>query len=185
MFNSWTRHALCDLVLSYKRDRWKFEHIIRHSMRNKMWLIYNNRYFHIRTFYKKNQLNLLISCVSVVVSGDFCYFKLAFPSLLFMSKDEVKAAHSEIDCCPHGGWRWPAPQKSFWSAFFSAAFYCRDCFFFFWSCMTDNLVLKLWASVPVTYLVKIRIRDVFFREQRFLSCVFLVIWGFTLWGLNL
>ena len=28
-------------------------------------------------------------CVSVVVSGDFCRFKLALPSLLSMSKDEV------------------------------------------------------------------------------------------------
>ena len=27
-------------------------------------------------------------CVSVVVSGDFCRFKLALPSLLSMSKDE-------------------------------------------------------------------------------------------------
>ena len=27
-------------------------------------------------------------CVSVVVSGDFCHFKLALPSLLSMSKDE-------------------------------------------------------------------------------------------------
>ena len=28
--------------------------------------------------------------MSVVVSGDFCCFKLALPSMLFMSKDEVK-----------------------------------------------------------------------------------------------
>ena len=28
-------------------------------------------------------------CVSVVVSSDFCCFKLALPSLLSMSKDEV------------------------------------------------------------------------------------------------
>ena len=28
-------------------------------------------------------------CVSVVVSGDFCRFKLALPSLLSISKDEV------------------------------------------------------------------------------------------------
>ena len=36
-------------------------------------------------------------CVSVIVSGDFCRFKLALPSLLSMSKDEVKAAHSDFD----------------------------------------------------------------------------------------
>ena len=42
-------------------------------------------------------------CVSVVVSGDFCRFKLALPSLLSMSKDEVKAAHSDFDRGPRGG----------------------------------------------------------------------------------
>ena len=45
----------------------------------------------------------LASCVSVVVSGDFCCFKLALPSLLFLSKDGVKAAHSDFDRCPRGG----------------------------------------------------------------------------------
>ena len=25
--NSWTRHALCDSMLSYERNRWKFEHV--------------------------------------------------------------------------------------------------------------------------------------------------------------
>ena len=34
MINSWKRHKLCDLVLSYKRNCWKFEHIIRNSMGN-------------------------------------------------------------------------------------------------------------------------------------------------------
>ena len=42
-------------------------------------------------------------CVSVVVSSDFCRFKLALPSLLSMSKDEVKAAHSDFDLGPRGG----------------------------------------------------------------------------------
>ena len=42
-------------------------------------------------------------CVSVVVSGDFCRFKLALPSLLAMSKDEVKAAHSDFDRSPREG----------------------------------------------------------------------------------
>ena len=42
-------------------------------------------------------------CVSVLVSGDFCRFKLALPSLLSMSKDEVKAAHSDFDLGPRGG----------------------------------------------------------------------------------
>ena len=26
--NSWKRHALCDSVLSYERNRWKFEHVL-------------------------------------------------------------------------------------------------------------------------------------------------------------
>ena len=30
--NSWTRHALCDSVLSYERNRWKFEHVIRNAI---------------------------------------------------------------------------------------------------------------------------------------------------------
>ena len=42
-------------------------------------------------------------CVSVEVSSDFCCFKLALPSLLSMSKDEVKAAHSDFDLGPRGG----------------------------------------------------------------------------------
>ena len=37
------------------------------------------------------------SCVSVVVSGDFYHFKIALPSLLFRSKDKVKAVHSDFD----------------------------------------------------------------------------------------
>ena len=41
--------------------------------------------------------------VSVVVSGDFCCFKLALLSLLFILKDEVKAAHSDFDRGPRGG----------------------------------------------------------------------------------
>ena len=41
--------------------------------------------------------------MSVVVSGVFCCFKLTLPSLLFLSKDEVKAAHSDFDSCPCGG----------------------------------------------------------------------------------
>ena len=58
--------------------------------------------------------------MSVIVSGDFCRFKLALPSLLFMSKDEVKAAHSDFDRSTR---RWFAPRKSSLSAFFSALFY--------------------------------------------------------------
>ena len=36
--------------------------------------------------------------------------------------------------------------------------------------MTDNLILKLSASVPVTYLVKIRIGDVFWESRNFELC---------------
>ena len=41
--------------------------------------------------------------MSVVVSVDFCCLKLALPSVLFTSKDEVKAVHSDFDRCPRGG----------------------------------------------------------------------------------
>ena len=40
--------------------------------------------------------------VSIVVSGDFCRFKLALSSLLFLSKNEVKAAHSDFENPPIG-----------------------------------------------------------------------------------
>ena len=58
-------------------------------------------------------------CVSVVVSGDFCRFKLALPSLLSMSKDEVKAAHSDFDRGPRGGGLRPEipPDRHFSSSF--------------------------------------------------------------------
>ena len=49
--NSWTRHAFCDSVLSYGRNRWKFEHVIRNSMGNEIWSIYNDKYFEIWIFY--------------------------------------------------------------------------------------------------------------------------------------
>ena len=49
--NSWKRHALCDSVLSYERNRWKFEHVIRNSMGNEIWSIYNYKYFEIWIFY--------------------------------------------------------------------------------------------------------------------------------------
>ena len=49
--NSWMRHALCDSVLSYERNRWKFEHVIRNSMGNEIWSIYNDKYFEIWIFY--------------------------------------------------------------------------------------------------------------------------------------
>ena len=41
--------------------------------------------------------------MSVAVSGDFFRFRLALPSLLTLSKDEVMAAHSDFDRCPCGG----------------------------------------------------------------------------------
>ena len=49
--NSWTRHALCDSVLSYGRNRWKFEHVIRNSMGNEIWSIFYDKYFEIWIFY--------------------------------------------------------------------------------------------------------------------------------------
>ena len=49
--NSWTRHALYDSVLSYERNRWKFEHVIRNSRGNEIWSIYNDKYLEILIFY--------------------------------------------------------------------------------------------------------------------------------------
>ena len=44
-------HALCDSVLSYERNRWKFEHVIRNSIGIEIWSIYNDKYFEIITFF--------------------------------------------------------------------------------------------------------------------------------------
>ena len=41
--------------------------------------------------------------MSVVVSGDYFRFRLTLPSLLFLSKDVVKATHSYFDSCQCGG----------------------------------------------------------------------------------
>ena len=49
--HSWRRHALCDSVLSFQRNCWKLEHVIRNSMGNEIWSIYNDKYFEIWTFY--------------------------------------------------------------------------------------------------------------------------------------
>ena len=68
-------------------------------MRNKRWLIYNNKYFEIRTFYKKYQYNLLISCVSVVVSGVKIVYFIFFNSrtlFLFLSFIYFFAKHYGI-----------------------------------------------------------------------------------------
>ena len=50
--NSWKRNALWDAVLSYERNRWKFEHVTRNSMKKEIWSIYNGKYFEIWTFYR-------------------------------------------------------------------------------------------------------------------------------------
>ena len=59
--------------------------------------------------------------MSDVVSGDFCCFKLALPSLLFMLKDEIKAAHSDFDHCSRGGGLRPEnpPDRHFSQLYFS------------------------------------------------------------------
>ena len=69
-------------------------------MGNEIWSI-NTKYEYLHV--KLIKLTHAMPCVSVVVSGDFCRFKLALPSLLSMSKDEVKAAHSDFDRGPRGG----------------------------------------------------------------------------------
>ena len=68
-----------------------------------------------------NQQNLLTSRVSVVVSGGFCRFKLALPSLLLMAKDEVKTEDSGFDRCPRGGGLRPenSPDRLFSQPYFT------------------------------------------------------------------
>ena len=96
----------------YERNRWKFEHVIRN-----MWGKNYGRFTTVNITkyeYFTRKINITYShpqCVSVIVSSDFCCFKLALPSLLFLSKDEVKAAHSDFD------------RKSSRSASFSTIFY--------------------------------------------------------------
>ena len=41
--NSWKCHTLCDLVWSYERNHWEFEHVIRNCMGNEIWLIYKDK----------------------------------------------------------------------------------------------------------------------------------------------
>ena len=53
--NSWKRHMLCDSMLTYGRNRWEFEHVIRNSVGKEIWSIYNDEYLKIWTFYKLNQ----------------------------------------------------------------------------------------------------------------------------------
>ena len=50
--NLWKHHALREVGLSYKRNRWEFEHVARNSMGNEIWSIYNDKYFDMWTFYK-------------------------------------------------------------------------------------------------------------------------------------
>ena len=45
--NSRKRHAFCNSVLTYDRNRWEFEHVIRSSTGNEIWSIYFNKYFEI------------------------------------------------------------------------------------------------------------------------------------------
>lgn len=70
--NSWKRHALYDAGLSYARNRWEFERVIRNSMGKETWSIYNAKYFDIWKFYTSDYLNLLTPWVSVVVFGVLC-----------------------------------------------------------------------------------------------------------------
>ena len=80
----------CVTRCSVTRNRWKFEHVIRNSMENEIWSIYNDKYFEIGGDFTRKINKTYSSCVSVVISGDFCCFKLVLPSLLSLSKDDVK-----------------------------------------------------------------------------------------------
>ena len=58
------RHALCDSVISYKRNRWKLIHVIRSCTRNEIWSIYNDKYFEIENILGVKSLKLThILCV--------------------------------------------------------------------------------------------------------------------------
>ena len=49
--NSWRFHALCNSVLSCVRNHWGFKQVIRNSMGNEIWSIYNDKFLEIWTFY--------------------------------------------------------------------------------------------------------------------------------------
>ena len=89
---------MCDSVLSYERNRCKFEHPVRNGMGNKICSINISKYEQFTRKINKTHSHP----VSIVVSGDFCRFKLALSSLLFLSKNEVKAAHSDFENPPIG-----------------------------------------------------------------------------------
>ena len=66
--------------------------------------IYISKYEH---FTRKIKKNLLISWVSVVVSGDFCCFKLAFHHFYSCQKTKLRlhtpistVVHAEVVCAP-------------------------------------------------------------------------------------
>ena len=64
-------------------------------MGNEIWSIYNVNISKYEYLTRKIN-NLLTSCVSVVVSGDFFRFRLALPSLLFPSPDKLLLAERRI-----------------------------------------------------------------------------------------
>ena len=70
--NSWKRHALYDAGLSYARNRWEFERVVRNSMGKETWSIYIAKYSDIWKFYPSDYLNLLTPWVPFVVFGVLC-----------------------------------------------------------------------------------------------------------------
>ena len=70
--NSWKRHALYVAGLSYARNRWEFERVVRNSMGKETWSIYIAKYSDIWKFYPSDYLNLLTPWVPFVVFGVLC-----------------------------------------------------------------------------------------------------------------
>ena len=90
-------------------------------MRNEIRSIYIDKCFEIWTFYTLNRWNLLTSCVSVIISGDFRRFKFACPSPLFHVKRRSQGCTLRFR--PLSTWRWFVPRKSFPSTFSSTIIY--------------------------------------------------------------
>ena len=89
------RQKLLSSSVNYCTKRWKLNYIVGRTMLIIIKSDNKKRGKALSCLQKK-----LTSCVSVIASGDFCRLKLDLPSLLFMSKDEVKAAHSDFDHSP-------------------------------------------------------------------------------------
>ena len=75
---------LSDLVLTYGRNRWVFEHVIRNSMGNEIWSIYNDKYFEIWTFFTRQINSIYSHLLCPLWFPAFSAVLIALLSLLFL-----------------------------------------------------------------------------------------------------